>query len=73
MDTDDAFMTAERLRREIRSMRIVLDHEKRVTVSISLGVAQLRNSDDADTLFARADAALYQAKEKGRNQAVAAP
>ena len=72
LDKDDAFMTAERLLRETRSMRIFLDHEKRVAVTVSLGVARMRSSDDADSLFARADAALYQAKGKGRNQAVAA-
>ncbi|MFW6379549.1 MAG: diguanylate cyclase [Guyparkeria sp.] len=36
--------------------------------TVSLGVAQLREGDTANTLLARADAALYHAKERGRDR-----
>lgn len=36
--------------------------------TVSLGVAQLREGDTANTLLARADAALYHAKEGGRDR-----
>ena len=38
--------------------------------TLSAGIAQARPGDTADTLTGRADAALYQAKNRGRNQAV---
>jgi len=37
-------------------------------VTISAGVATLRDNDTADTFLARADSALYSAKAQGRNR-----
>ncbi|MDE2379270.1 GGDEF domain-containing protein [Bradyrhizobium sp.] len=37
-------------------------------VTISAGVAELHDNDNADTLLARADGALYSAKAQGRNR-----
>ncbi len=43
-------------------------HEgKELHVTLSFGVAEIRNQDDGMTLVARADKALYAAKEGGRN------
>lgn len=39
---------------------------------LSAGIAELEPEDDATTFFKRADAALYQAKNKGKGQAIAA-
>ncbi|WP_197408083.1 MULTISPECIES: GGDEF domain-containing protein [unclassified Guyparkeria] len=36
--------------------------------TVSLGVAELRDGDTANTLLARADAALYHAKQRGRDR-----
>lgn len=38
-------------------------------ITISCGVAEVRPGDTADSLFHRADAAMYVAKRKGRNRA----
>jgi diguanylate cyclase (GGDEF)-like protein len=40
-------------------------------ISVSIGIAQYREEDTAETLFKRADNALYEAKKKGRNCEVA--
>ena len=42
-------------------------------VTLSIGVAEASAGDDASSLIARADAALYAAKEAGRNRAMQAP
>jgi diguanylate cyclase (GGDEF)-like protein/PAS domain S-box-containing protein len=39
-----------------------------ITVSVSVGVALTTDDDDADTILARADHALYAAKRAGRNR-----
>ncbi|MGI9644085.1 MAG: GGDEF domain-containing protein [Ilumatobacteraceae bacterium] len=63
--TDDATasLVAERIRRAIETSH--LPGEARVTISV--GVAAGR-ADDLSTLIARADGALYSAKDGGRNR-----
>ncbi len=39
-----------------------------MTVTISAGVVTLQPNDTADSILARADIALYQAKDNGRNR-----
>jgi len=39
-----------------------------IRLTISGGIAQIRQQDTAESLFERADAALYLAKERGRNR-----
>lgn len=45
-------------------------HGKPVTVTMSFGVTETREGDDGESLFSRADAMLYKAKETGRNRAI---
>jgi diguanylate cyclase (GGDEF)-like protein len=60
-----AWEIAERLRRKIRQSRLL--HERTVTVSI--GVAELGEYEGEMDIFKRADIALYEAKNRGRDQA----
>lgn len=63
---------AERLRVRIAETRIVHDGAV-VPVTVSIGVSALQTADEtADAALSRADRALYQAKEQGRNRVVAA-
>lgn len=41
-----------------------------IALSASFGVVQLQETDDADSLIRRADAALYRAKAEGRNRVI---
>ncbi len=64
----DALTMAERLRRQVSE--IVIDHEAGpVQVTVSIGAAVLLADDsDGEAVLHRADAALYEAKDRGRNQ-----
>lgn len=64
----DAKITAERLRTEIAATAVKIDRGKNIAVTVSLGVADLAETDDSKTLYAKADSALYQAKARGRNR-----
>jgi len=61
---------AERLQREIQ--RLSFSHGEQVYgVTVSQGLTGLTDEDESlDSLFARADAAMYQAKRQGKNQIV---
>lgn len=47
--------------------------EESVKVTVSAGFAEVKENEDGENLFIRADKALYQAKESGRNNCKAAP
>jgi diguanylate cyclase (GGDEF)-like protein len=59
-----ALELADRLRASVAAF--AFGHGDPVTVSV--GVAQVRQGDDADTLLQRADEALYRAKDAGRDR-----
>ena len=59
---------AERLRRHVCSL-ILQSDENEISLTISIGIAQYRiHKEDWQEFLSRADAALYQAKNNGRNQ-----
>ncbi|RPJ25362.1 MAG: GGDEF domain-containing protein [Chloroflexi bacterium] len=63
-----AIQQAERLCRHLRSLRIK-SGEWELTATVSIGIAQYRiRKEDWLALLNRADAALYEAKNKGRDQ-----
>ena len=72
IDRDEAVNVAERIRATVESQ--VLDLESGpVHMTISLGVATMRDqSNDIEDLLQRADQAMYQAKDQGRNRVAAA-
>ena len=63
---------AEEIRQKVKSS--ALSHASRLigTVSVSVGVAYAPEGYLVDTLMARADAALLEAKAEGRNRVVVA-
>lgn len=65
-DTHTAQMIAQKLREKVRIENF--PHGK--TVTCSFGVAELLSEDTEKTLFKRADQALYEAKNGGRDRVV---
>jgi two-component system cell cycle response regulator len=67
-----AVSVAERLRRAVAGEPFFIHAtSERQPITISIGVAIARPGDTVDTLLQRADEALYQAKNSGRNRVVA--
>jgi diguanylate cyclase (GGDEF)-like protein len=71
-DLDGAYAIAERIRTAVDSLRVPrVDKGGTLRITGSLGVAA-SNDGDKDGLIAAADAALYQAKRRGKNRTVRA-
>lgn len=64
IDLDEARGVADRIRERVAGTKFA----EVVDLTVSIGVATLEGGDDVDGLFARADRALYAAKERGRNR-----
>jgi len=62
-----AMLLADRLREAIKAAETATG-ERSIHVTASLGLAELRPGEDFDQLYARADAALYAAKDAGRDR-----
>ena len=71
MDRMEAVTVAERLRVAFAAKKIPVPGHGNVGATVSGGVAQMSRDDTGETLFERADRALYQAKSQGRNRVVA--
>lgn len=72
-EAKSAAVQAEHLRKALEDKTIQIAESDDLRVTISLGVAQWTTQDkSADYLLARADAALYQSKETGRNRVTCA-
>ena len=61
----------DRIRGSIGNTRTAIANKK-VKVTISMGVAQFKKGEDLEKLLARADEALYASKQAGRNRVTAA-
>lgn len=71
-DCQEALFVSRRLNSLIGEQPFVIDNTLAINVTISLGVASLRQSDDAQgvNLLERADQYLLQAKAAGRNRVI---
>jgi len=70
-DIKGAQLITDKLREIIASSKFHFRDEA-VNVTVSSGFAEVKNNEDDETLFIRADKALYKAKENGRNNCQAA-
>jgi len=65
-DLNLALERAEAIRRAVSRSPYTFE-DKKLPVTVSVGVAQLAGAEEAEGLFDRADAQLYAAKAAGRN------
>ncbi len=69
---EEAARLADSLRRAVAQEGFLTGSDaQRLSVTISLGVAQRQPGETGEALMGRADAALYDAKRQGRNRVVA--
>ena len=74
---DEALVVAKRLKEAVEKKKINIEEYnikdvKEISVTISIGVSEYNNEKDYEQLYKKADNALYEAKETGRNRVVVA-
>ncbi len=67
IDKEEAKKVVERIRKNVEK-HIFLYEDKKIKVTISAGVTDVKDYDTINTLIKRADIALYKAKNNGRNR-----
>jgi diguanylate cyclase (GGDEF)-like protein len=67
-DIKGAILAAERLRVAVEALRVPLAGNESLSFTVSIGIAIPKLDEPIDRLMARADAALYAAKDNGRNR-----
>ncbi len=65
-DIHQALLLAEKIRETVRE----IPFENKITLTVSIGVAEYQPDETFDHCCCRADAALYRAKDEGRNRIV---
>jgi len=68
---EDAMLRAERIREALQTHSIAFGKTS-LKITLSMGVTDYRQGEALEMFMARADAALYQAKEQGRDRVVRA-
>ena len=68
-DADSALFSANHIRQTIEKTAFH-SNGKKISITISCGITQLKKDDSGESAFNRADKALYAAKHNGRNQCV---
>ena len=68
----DAQAIAERLRQHLVAEPLTTPH-RLIQLTVSIGVAQYQSQESIESLLHRADKAMYQAKENGRNRVESSP
>jgi diguanylate cyclase (GGDEF)-like protein len=63
----DAALVAEKIIGTLGQPISVKGHELQITTSIGIAIFPVNGTDDAQELMKKADAAMYEAKEGGRN------
>lgn len=70
---DEAEQSARRVLTTIDTTPVPITDKKSLTLTVTLGLARVRESEDLASAISRADLAFYEGKESGRNRFVVAP
>ena len=63
-----AWEVAERIRTQVACTPLPTQNNQEIYIQVSLGIASSKREHSVEVILKRADEALYQAKESGRNQ-----
>ncbi len=66
-DIKEVMQPLEKVRKAIEAIPFAIKKD-RLNITISIGVTMLYETDNSETVFDRADKALYEAKQTGRNK-----
>lgn len=69
---NSAYNVAEEIREKIFSTPIKVKSNKKINISVSIGVAELTKEKKLEELIKKADQAMYRAKKSGKNKTVIA-
>lgn len=69
---DDGVVALTRLQREL-TKKFFLHANEKVLITFSAGVTQMHTTDNQASVIKRADEAMYQAKQTGKNRVISAP
>jgi diguanylate cyclase (GGDEF)-like protein len=69
---EDAMAACERLRLEVRESDLQIETGEQIFVTLSTGIAVFESGDTPEAMIARADRALYAAKNGGRDRVLLA-
>lgn len=67
IDSEKAYLVAEKIRISVEKT-IIVSNENKLNVRISLGIADNKRDEKLEKIIKKADVALYQSKNNGRNQ-----
>ena len=69
---EGAYIIAQKIRKKIASLSVTLENQEAFSFTVSIGSIEicLQENESIDSAIARADGALYEAKESGRNRVV---
>jgi diguanylate cyclase (GGDEF)-like protein/PAS domain S-box-containing protein len=69
---DGGYTIAQKIRKSIASLSILLENQVHLSFTVSIGIIEicLQEDESIDSAISRADFALYEAKENGRNRVI---
>jgi two-component system cell cycle response regulator len=66
--SDEGVVTAERIREELKIENFSPIPDKKIYLTVSIGVAQYKKHEDVKAFVNRVDHLMYQGKKKGKNR-----